>query len=62
MEIRTLSDRIRELAMHTPDKLAVAFRKESLTYGELERKIEGISAFLRAQGVGRGERVCFSAL
>ena len=62
MEIRTLSDRIRELAKHTPDKLAVAFRKESLTYGELERKIEGISAFLRAQGVGRGERVCFSAL
>lgn len=62
MGFDTLVKRIRELASVQPDKLAVAFKKEQLTYAELNKKICGICAVLKELGVEKGDRVCFSAV
>ncbi|MDE7297558.1 MAG: AMP-binding protein [Lachnospiraceae bacterium] len=58
----TLVNRIFELAAAQPDKLAVAFKKERLSYRELAGKIRSVGAQLAAMGVCRGERVLFTAL
>lgn len=60
--INTLVKRVFELADITPDKMAVAFKKERLTYRELAIKALGISEFLKAEGILPGDRVCYSAL
>ncbi len=62
MEFGTLVKRIRELAYIQPDKLAVAFKKEQLTYAELNKKIDGVCAVLKELGVEKEDRVCFSAV
>ena len=56
--INTLVKRVFELADITPDKMAVAFKKERLTYRELAIKALGISEFLKAEGILPGDRVC----
>ncbi len=58
----TLVNRVFALAKSRPDKLALAFKKEQLTYRELALKILGISEYLKAEGTRAGDRVCFSAL
>lgn len=58
----TLVNRVFALAKSRPDQLALAFKKEQLTYRELALKILGISEYLKAEGIGAGDRVCFSAL
>ncbi len=58
----TLVNRVFALAKSRPDKLALAFKKEQLTYRELALKILGISEYLKAEGIRAGDRVCFSAL
>lgn len=60
--IDTLVNRVFELAKKTPDKIAVAFKKEQLTYKELAMKVLGISEYLKAEGVSAGDRVCYSAI
>lgn len=57
-----LVNRIMELAISQPDKPAVAFKKEMLTYRQLLNKIQGIARILRENGVTDGDRVCFSAV
>ncbi|MCM1101477.1 MAG: AMP-binding protein [Clostridium sp.] len=57
-----LVERIRELAASKPDRPAVAYKKEMLTYGQLWGKIQGMAVLLREQGVSEGDRVCFSAV
>ena len=57
-----LVNRIMELAVRQPDKMAVAFKKEILTYRELAGKACGIAELLRKNGIGAGDRVCFSAV
>lgn len=60
--MNTLVNRVFELADLTPDKLAVAFKKETLTYRELAGKALGISEYLKTEEILPGDRVCFSAL
>lgn len=58
----TLVNRISELAEKQPDKIALAFKKEQLTYGQLFSKIIAVSEGLKELGVAKGDRVCFSAI
>ncbi|MCD7765581.1 MAG: AMP-binding protein [Lachnospiraceae bacterium] len=59
----TLIRRIGELAQTQPEKPAVAFRKEVLTYRELYRKAQTIGTSLREDfGVKKNDRVLFTAL
>ena len=60
--IDTLVNRVFELAKLTPDKIAVAFKKEQLTYKGLAIKALGISEFLKSEGLVAGDRVCYSAI
>lgn len=60
--IDTLLNRIKEFAEIQPDKQAVIFKKEQLTYRELYGKIQGIAKILKDEGIVRGDRVCFSAV
>ncbi len=60
--MNTLVNRILELAGETPDKAAVIFKKEKLTYLELARKAIGISEILKKEGIRSGDRVCYSAI
>lgn len=56
----TLIRRIRELSQSQPDKTALVFKKESLTYSGLYKKILGISGLLKDL-IKPGDRVCFTA-
>ena len=58
----TLVNRIIELADTNPDKTAVIFKKEQLSYKELLEKAVLMADDLRAEGVREGDRVCFSAI
>lgn len=58
----TLVNRVFELAETSPDKIAVAFKKEQLTYSELAVKALGISEYLKSEGITAGDRVCYSAI
>ncbi len=60
--INTLVNRVFELANTIPDKTAVAFKKEKLSYKELAIKALGLSEFLKSEGIQAGDRVCFSAV
>lgn len=40
-----------------PDRLAVKFKKKSLTYSELDRKSDRIAQYLRQKSIGTGQRV-----
>lgn len=57
-----LLNRLIDLAAACPDKKAVVFKKEYLTYRELCRRIAGMAEQLRREGVAQGDRVCFSAV
>jgi tyrocidine synthetase-3 len=46
-----------EKASKTPDKLAVTWKDESLSYGQLESRSNRLAQYLRARGVGRGVNV-----
>jgi len=58
----TLVNRVRKLSLTQPDKLAIAFKKEKLTYNELYEKTVLVASRLRALGVHKGDAVLFSAL
>jgi long-chain acyl-CoA synthetase len=58
----TLIRRIGDLALQQPDRLAVAFKKERLTYAQLDEKIRCIGNMLKSMGIKRGDRVLFTAL
>ena len=60
--IDTLVNRLIDLAKTQPDKLAVIFKKEQITYSELLKKVTGIATILKDNGVLSGDRVCFSAV
>ncbi len=57
-----LFNRLIDLAAACPDKKAVVFKGEYLTYRELCRRIAGMAERLGKEGVGQGDRVCFSAV
>ena len=56
------SERILELAAAIPDKEAVIFRKEVLTYRELMNRALIVAGFLKVNGIKSGDRVLFSAV
>lgn len=58
----TLIKRISELAGCEPDRLAVAFKQDTLTYRELDIRIKKVASRLASLGVKRGDRVPFSAI
>lgn len=58
----TLVKRILFLAEKQPEKLAVAFKMEKLTYGELAEKMKGIAAQLYRMGIQKGERILLTAI
>ncbi len=60
-EVRTLVQRVMELAETQPDKKAVVFRKNGLTYRELADRARQTAARLGAMGIKSGDRVLFSA-
>ena len=58
----TLVNRIGELAVKQPEKLAVAFKTEQLTYGQLFAKVVQVSEQLKKLGIEKGDRVSFTAV
>ena len=58
----TFSEAVMRLAEEIPEKEALAFRKEILTYGELKRRVLAAAGALAHFGVKRGDRVLFSAV
>lgn len=57
-----LLNRLIELSAICPDKQAVIFKGERLTYRELCRRVGGMAELMRKEGVSCGDRVCFSAI
>ena len=62
MQCETLIQKLEEHAAKAPEKTALAFRKESLTYGQLCERIRQTAAYLKELGVSRGDRVLFTAV
>ncbi len=60
--MNTLANRILELSGQTPNKAAVIFKKEKLTYQELAKKAIGIAEILKKEGIQPGDRVCYMAI
>ena len=58
----TLLNRICHHVKNNPEKIAVAFKKERLTYLRLGHKIWGVYTILRKYGVTEGDKVVFSTL
>lgn len=58
----TLINRVFCLAEQQPDKMAVVFKKEQVSYQQLAKYIRNIGTKLTQMGVKRGERVLFTAL
>lgn len=59
---RTLVEAVMRYGIETPDKKAVCFRKDIVTYGELTNKIQRAAAFLHSQNVVKGSRVLLTAV
>lgn len=49
-------------AAHTPEKTAISFGNEVVTYGELARRVENRARYLQAQGIVAGDRVAWYGL
>ncbi len=58
----TLFSCVEAHAKRQPEKEALLFKKESLTYAELDRRIKRAAALLRTMGIKKGDRVLFTAL
>ncbi|MCR5396431.1 MAG: AMP-binding protein [Lachnospiraceae bacterium] len=54
--------KIYEIAGETPEKEAVIFKKETLSYKDLCFKMEAVASFLDEQNIKKGSAVCFSAV
>ncbi|MBO0950113.1 non-ribosomal peptide synthetase [Fibrella forsythiae] len=54
---KALGTLLGETAQRFPDKIAIRFRQESLTYSELDEQANQVAHALRAQGVRPGDRV-----
>ncbi|MCY1136836.1 amino acid adenylation domain-containing protein [Actinoplanes sp. Pm04-4] len=56
----TISGVLADLAVRTPDAVALKTSDRVWTYGELEAWAAGLAGTLRARGVGRGDRVALA--
>ena len=57
-----LVSRMAVLAEEQPDRAAVIFKNEAVTYAELNRGIYAAAGRLKAEGIRRGDRVAYSAV
>ena len=55
--IYNLSDFIAKSAGHSPEKVAVIFKKQEMTYGELCEEVKDFGKGLLATGLGKNDRV-----
>ena len=53
----TLADIFHASAKRFPDKAALIFGKQQLTYAQLDHWSNGVAAFLQSKGIGRGHSV-----
>lgn len=58
----TIIDKLEIYKKTCPEKLALGFKKHTLTYGELYEKVVRIGSFLSEMQIKKGDRVLFSAL
>ncbi|MDF0731696.1 amino acid adenylation domain-containing protein [Pseudomonas entomophila] len=56
----TLAQRITEWASVTPDAPALVSAAQTLSYAELERRVQHLAAAMAARGVGAGQRVALA--
>ena len=61
-ELVTLVSIVKEHALTQPDKEALIFKKETLTYRELDERITAAGELLAKMGIKKGDRVLFTAL
>ena len=59
--IETLIERIQQLAQTQPEHLAVAFKKENLSYRQLWESAVQVGRTLAGMGIKRGDRILISA-
>jgi acyl-CoA synthetase (AMP-forming)/AMP-acid ligase II len=52
-----LSRFVRHHALRTPERVALVYEAERVSYGQLWRRIRVVAGLLRAHGIGKGERV-----
>jgi long-chain acyl-CoA synthetase len=52
-----IADLVRRAAQDSPDKTALTFRRESLTWAELDARVDAVARGLRALGPAAGDRV-----
>ncbi len=57
MRGRTFAEDLRAAAARDPDRQAIVARARTVSYGELDRLVDGLAARLHALGVERGDRV-----
>ncbi len=57
MSVRPLGEDLRAAAVRDPDRVALVSAGRRVTYGELDRLVDGAAAGLRELGVERGDRV-----
>lgn len=55
-----LIEALRKHAVTRPDRIAVVFGEQRLSYGELNRSVSAFASRLRAEGVDEGSFVCLS--
>ena len=61
-KFETLLLKVMSIADSEPDRRAVAFKKEILTYGELKAHLMGAASILDRMGIKAGDHVLFSAV
>jgi amino acid adenylation domain-containing protein len=60
--IKLIQEYFSESAKKFPDKIAVNFKNQNISFGDLERETNQLARALKEKGVQRGDRVCFSLL
>lgn len=58
----TLIRKIAKLAESNPNKAAIIFKQDTVTYHELYMRIIAAGELLKKEGINVGDRVCFTAL
>ncbi|QXZ08364.1 AMP-binding protein [Comamonas sp. Y33R10-2] len=57
-DYNTIVGRIDHFAVSTPDKAAIIFGEQTITYAELAKASLQMAFLLKAKGIGEGDRVC----
>lgn len=57
---RYLPQRIADLAIHTPDAIALTDARQPLSYGQLQARVDGLAQGLKNQGLGEGSIVALA--